>query len=127
MPYLNNDYKNFIRSARWQRLRAQHLKAHPLCEHCKAKGRTTLATEVHHIVKCHDDPWLQHDPNNIVSLCRPCHAPMQGNDHRGYSREMSADGYFVDPNHPSNRGRHRVKLGTDATKIKRNTGGVGKT
>jgi hypothetical protein len=81
----------------------------------------------HHVIKCHDDPWLQHDPNNIVSLCGPCHAPMQANDHRGYSREMNIDGYYVDPNHPSNRGRHRVKIGRDATKIKRNTGGVGKT
>jgi hypothetical protein len=52
---------------------------------------------------------------------------MQANDHRGYSREMNIDGYYVDPNHPSNRGRHRVKIGRDATKIKRNTGGVGKT
>ena len=119
MPYKNTDYKNFIRSARWQRLRAQHLKAHPLCEHCQAKGRTTLATEVHHIVKCHDDPWLQHDPNNLVSLCQPCHAPMQANDHRGYSREMDVDGYYVDPNHPSNKPRPRWKAGTDATKLQR--------
>ena len=61
MPYKNNDYKNFIRSARWQRLRAYHLKRHPLCARCKAKGKVTLATEVHHIIKCHDDPALQMD------------------------------------------------------------------
>ena len=29
MPYKNNDYKNFIRSARWQRIRAYHLLRTP--------------------------------------------------------------------------------------------------
>ena len=126
MPYLNNDYKNFIRSARWQRLRAQYLAKHVLCERCLAKGKTTLATEVHHIIKCHDNPQLQMDTNNLEALCQPCHAPMQANDHRGYSREMNSDGYYVDPNHPSNKPRARYKTGTDATKLRANTGGRGK-
>ena len=42
---------------------------------------------------------------------------MQANDHRGYSREMDIDGYYVDPNHPSNRPRPRWQAGTDATKL----------
>ena len=69
MPYKNNDYKNFIRSSRWQRLRGYHLKRHPLCARCQAKGKVTLATEVHHVIKCHDDPALQMDPRNLESLC----------------------------------------------------------
>ena len=126
MPYLNNDYKNFIRSRRWQRLRAYHLKHHPLCARCEAIGLAEPATEVHHIVKCHDDPQLQIDPNNLESICQAHHAPLAADDRRGYSKAMGLDGYFIDPNHPSNRGRHRVKLGTDATKLKANTGGRAK-
>jgi 5-methylcytosine-specific restriction endonuclease McrA len=105
MPYKSNQYKNFIRSARWQRLRAQHLKRHPLCVRCHAKGKVTLATEVHHIVKCMDEPSLQMDPANLESLCAPCHAPLTHDDRRGYSKEIGIDGYPTDPRHPANRPR----------------------
>ena len=127
VPYKSNTYRNFIRSARWQRLRAQYLAKHVLCERCLAKGKTTLAREVHHVQRCHDDPVLQMDPNNLEALCQPCHAPLTNDDRRGYSREMDSDGYYVDPNHPSNRPRARYRLGTDATTLKPNTGGEGKT
>ena len=62
MPYKNNDYKNFIRSAQWQRLRAYHLQRHPLCVRCVKKGITTVASEVHHVTRCHDNPALQSTP-----------------------------------------------------------------
>ena len=103
MPYLNNDYKNFIRSARWKRLRLQHLMREPLCRRCKAKGKVTQATEVHHVIKCFDNPTLQMDPSNLESVCTPCHAPLTHDDRRGYSREIGLDGYPVDPRHPANR------------------------
>ena len=118
MPYKNNDYKNFIGSARWQRLRAYHLKRHPLCARCKAKGKITLATEVHHITRCHDDPALQMDPSNLESLCAPCHAPITNDDRRGHSYEMDSQGYATDPKHPSNRPRLHLRFGRDATRLK---------
>ena len=111
MPYLNNDYKNFIRSARWQRLRAYHLAHHPLCARCEAIGLAEPATEVHHIVKCHDNPQLQMDPNNLESLCQAHHAPLAADDRRGYSKAMGLDGYFTDPKHPSNRPRAPLHTG----------------
>jgi 5-methylcytosine-specific restriction enzyme A len=103
MPYKNTAYKAFIRSARWQRLRAQHLKQHPLCTRCAAKGKTALASEVHHRIACHDDAHLQMDPSNLESLCAPCHAPMRHDDRRGYSKAIDTDGQPLDPNHPWNK------------------------
>ena len=98
-------YRSFISSSRWQRLRAYHLKHHPLCVRCEAKGKTTLAREVHHVQPCGDDPALQADPLNLESLCRECHQPLKDDDRRGYSLAMGIDGYFVDERHPSNRPR----------------------
>jgi 5-methylcytosine-specific restriction protein A len=60
-----------IRGRRGQRLRAQHLRANPLCAHCLAKGRTTLATEVDHIVPLHQGG--DESPENRQSLCDECH------------------------------------------------------
>ena len=123
MPYKNNDYRNFIRSSRWQRIRAYHLLRNPLCVRCAKKGKTTVASEVHHIITCHDNPALQVDPSNLESLCAPCHAPLTNDDRRGHSNEMDSQGYATDPKHPSNnRRRLSLKFGTDATKLR----GVGK-
>jgi len=116
VPYKSTAYKAFIRSARWQRLRARHLQANPLCARCEAKGGATIATEVHHVMPCGEDPQLQMDPNNLESLCRECHGPLKGNDSRGYSREIGLDGYYIDPRHPSNRPRARLTYGRDATR-----------
>jgi 5-methylcytosine-specific restriction endonuclease McrA len=58
-------YRKFISSSRWQRLRAYHLKHHPLCQRCQAQGRVTVASEVHHVLPCGDDPALQTDPLNL--------------------------------------------------------------
>ena len=52
MPYKNNDYKNFIRSGESKRIRAEHLKANPLCVFCKERGITKQAEQVDHITPC---------------------------------------------------------------------------
>ena len=51
----------------------------PLCELCLARGKTTLAIDVHHC-----DSYLNYngqkryavayDPDNLVSLCKQCHS-----------------------------------------------------
>jgi 5-methylcytosine-specific restriction enzyme A len=106
MPYASNQYKAFIRSSRWQRLRAAHLHAHPWCARCLAKGKHTVADEVHHKLPCKNDPVLQTDPGNLEAICRECHAPLKGAHDRGYSREIGDDGYPVDPRHPAATGGH---------------------
>jgi 5-methylcytosine-specific restriction endonuclease McrA len=100
---MSTDYKRFIWSREWKTLRAHHLQQHPLCVLCAAKGIHTLATDVDHIEKCRDNPTLQRNPGNLRSLCRQCHAPLSADVERGYAKTIGADGWPIDPKHPSNR------------------------
>lgn len=56
----------------WKKIRNTYIHTHPLCEECLRQGKTTFATEVHHIVP------LGHggtnDWDNLMSLCKPCHS-----------------------------------------------------
>ena len=90
MPYLNKPkpVQNKSHKARdridvynkqmWRNLRKAQLMKQPLCELCLARGKTTLAIDVHH-----KDSFLNYngqkryqmayDPENLVSLCKQCH------------------------------------------------------
>ncbi len=57
---------------RWQKRRKFYLQAHPLCVECEKEGRTTAATEVHHII-----PRSGRGPDeesNLMSLCKSHHS-----------------------------------------------------
>jgi 5-methylcytosine-specific restriction protein A len=56
----------------WQNLRLLQLNAEPLCEHCKAEGRTTAGAEVDHIVPLNDGGT--NEPGNLQTLCKRCHS-----------------------------------------------------
>lgn len=58
----------------WAKVRKAKLMETPLCEDCLASGRTTMATEAHHLEKIKDRPDLRLDIGNLMSLCKPCHA-----------------------------------------------------
>ena len=58
---------------RWQRLRLQFLRSHPLCAMCQAEGRTTAATVVDHIRPHRGDPVLMWDTANWQPLCKQHH------------------------------------------------------
>jgi len=60
------------RGSGWMARRARWLRANPLCCHCEAEGRTTLAQEVDHIIPL----WKQglDDESNFQSLCKDHHA-----------------------------------------------------
>ena len=64
-----SDKKKYGRA--WKRIRDSYIRQHPICEDCYAKGRITLAEEVHHIVPLGDGGT--HEKSNLVSLCRSCH------------------------------------------------------
>jgi 5-methylcytosine-specific restriction protein A len=53
------------RSPLWDKVRATHLRMYPFCAAC---GQITKL-EVHHIVPFHDDPHLELDPKNLITLC----------------------------------------------------------
>jgi 5-methylcytosine-specific restriction endonuclease McrA len=51
-------------------VRREHLAEHPACAAC---GRAR-EVEVHHVIPFHDQPELELDATNLVTLCAdPCH------------------------------------------------------
>lgn len=58
---------------RWRRARKMYLAHHPLCVACAARGRTTLATVVDHIVPARHRPELFWDAANWQAMCHRCH------------------------------------------------------
>jgi len=58
------------RSGSWPRVRREHLKREPSCIAC-GRGKSL---EVHHVRPFHENPELELDDSNLVSLCsEPCH------------------------------------------------------
>lgn len=58
--------------ARWRRIRLRVLREAPLCVDCAARGITTAATDVDHIVPLAHGGT--HARSNLQSLCKPCHS-----------------------------------------------------
>ena len=56
----------------WKRIRDAYVKQHPLCELCQQDGRFVATEEVHHKVPLAEGGT--HDRNNLISLCKACHA-----------------------------------------------------
>ncbi len=71
----------------WRRIRARKLQTDPLCERCLKNGRTTSATEVHHVTP--RSLGGDHSPSNLMSICTPCH------DELGMPRRVRTDGIAV--------------------------------
>lgn len=73
-------YSSLLNSWKWQQLRRKKFLANPVCEDCAAKGRVTPTEEVHHnrpVESGRDETemrQLAYDYNNLVSLCKACHA-----------------------------------------------------
>ena len=58
--------------AEWRKIRDRYIALHPLCEYCLKEGRSTLATEVHHILPLADGGT--NDEKNLAALCKSCHS-----------------------------------------------------
>lgn len=97
------EYRKLYKSKRWQHLRGQQLARHPLCEWHRAKGQVIGATVVHH-AEPHKGDRVKFFAGPFVSLCSTCHdGPAQSEERLGYSTEIGADGWPIDPRHPTNR------------------------
>ena len=85
-------YQRLLNSKRWKMLRQEYLRAHPLCERCKAEGYVRSAIDVHHKVPVESAHTLQemealcYDWNNLQALCIPCHAKTH-KDERSHSKQ----------------------------------------
>jgi len=83
-------HPEYIRSAgkrgynsRWQKVRKEYLKRHPLCEECMRNGKYTKytqATVVDHITPHRGNMELFWDESNWQSLCKPCHDRKTGRE-----------------------------------------------
>ena len=77
-----------IRGRRRVAMRLRHFTEHPLCVACLAKGMTSLATELDHIV-----PLFKGGADaegNLQGLCPKCHADKTADD-MGYARRPQLD------------------------------------
>lgn len=92
------------KTSRWQYLRRAQLQRVPYCERCRSRGQLRPATVCDHVTPHRGDPvafWR----GPFASLCERCHnSAKQSEESRGYSLEIGADGYPVDPRHPFNSG-----------------------
>ena len=71
----------------WQKLAKAYRQAHPLCEHCEAKGYLKPATETDHIRPFTGlaDP-LRLDWDNLQALCNRCHSRKTATEDGGFGR-----------------------------------------
>jgi len=85
----------------WQKLRAEQLRQEPLCRYCKQMGRVVAADTVDHITPHRGDEALAFDPDNLQSLCKPCHDVHADAKDRGkVMAGCDADGYPIADDHP---------------------------
>lgn len=62
-----------LRSPRWREVRNTHIKNNPLCIVCGRKGTLLRPNEAHHIIPFTQNPALELDPQNLVTVCREDH------------------------------------------------------
>lgn len=63
------------------------------------------ATVANHVVPHRGNMALFRDPRNLESVCKRCHdSVIQSEERLGYSKQIGADGFPLDPNHPAYRG-----------------------
>lgn len=75
---------------RWRAIRARQLKAHPLCEFCKARGKVEAATICDHI-EPHKGDMVRFWAGPFQSLCKTCHDSTKQAIEHG-ARAFGADG-----------------------------------
>ena len=93
ISYSNRVYDNttrdesiakFYNSKSWKSVRNRKIKADPICEHCKEKGKIEIAKEVDHIIPIKVDWSKRLDINNLQSLCKSCHRKKTIKDKKNY-------------------------------------------
>ena len=78
---------NFYKTALWKNVRKSYVKSvGGLCENCYSKGIIKHGDTVHHKIPLSPDNIhdlsITTNPDNLILLCRDCHAEM----HKGVKR-----------------------------------------
>lgn len=69
----------------WRKKRASYVRDHPYCELCFKDGRMVAVEEVHH--KTPLSKGGSHDVENLISLCKSCHARIHAKDGSRWNRQ----------------------------------------
>lgn len=82
--------ESFYKSTMWQSCRDSVIRRDAfLCVDCLKSGRYNTAEIVHHVLPITpgniDNPNITLNPENLVSLCRECHALRHGARQRRYT------------------------------------------
>jgi hypothetical protein len=93
MPWPVKLYK----TERWKRRSLRQLQMVPCCEHCTARGETTIATLSHHseehLPGMHESRFWTIP---LISLCDACHRATHGiAPSKGLKRQIGLDGWPV--------------------------------
>lgn len=89
----NPKYIKMIQSYKWRCLRQKKIASQPLCERCVDEGRSTLASEVHHVkpvetgLTYHEMHSLMFDYSNLMSVCKHCHVSLH-KELESFSKEI---------------------------------------
>lgn len=88
-------------------MREAQLRDDPLCRYCQEMGDVVAAGIVDHIKPHRGDRNLAFDPENLQSLCKPCHDRHAQSKDRGLPvAGCDADGWPLDPAHPWGGTKH---------------------
>ncbi len=83
--------KKVARSSEWPTVRKKFMAQNPTCSSC---GGTTLL-QVHHCVPFHDNPDLELEPSNLITLCmslKLCHVKIgHGGSFKSFSPTVRPD------------------------------------
>ena len=105
MPQQTGRHHHLYNTRRWQRRAKLQLTEYPLCGMCLARKVVTPATwrttSRHIRVIISSFYW-----GELQSLCQHCHSSRKKQQEtHGYQRDIGADGWPTDPNHPANKPR----------------------
>ena len=94
--YRTGNIKKFYNSKTiWRPKRAEILRRdNNECQMCKAKGKYTAATTVHHIKHLDKYPWLALVDSNLISLCSECHNEVHPEKLKKYQKKRKKDKFI---------------------------------
>jgi 5-methylcytosine-specific restriction enzyme A len=82
----NKERAAFYKSRQWTKLRQYILQRdHRLCQPCQRNSKITAGNIVDHIIPLEVDMALGLEPNNLQTICKPCHNKKTAEDKRKYS------------------------------------------
>ena len=98
-------HSSWYSSGRWRKIRAAQLRKEPLCQFCLDAGRVVPGRVADHVVPHRGlESLFWH--GKLQTLCYFHHnSTKREAELRGYVRDVGADGWPIDPRHPTNNRR----------------------